>query len=387
MTTKNPTKRIRPLKLTSSSRTLAAKFYDDQLPNGEDAFIDAVKNTSSNERQILAVKHTKSVQKEHWHLIERLTDDSNNIYVNTALHDLGIYYRKGKDDSLIKKHGLETVGWFENYAAYLLHITDEAKADNKPEYKAEDIVSNLPLEEVKKIIAGYAPKKQRMTRKDYVGKAKQAGENLLDFDLFINSFPMEDITINLRKAMLTEYKDSAERQLKKQSNINRLNVYICCKSDDIGIFDKVMVIAKQALSEKKAVIYPGEATNIRFDTEAIICKGRQNACSTKRIIGISLKNDYRFWRGHYQIVVGSDNEIYVSGYSRKKLKTEYRNDYFICHIEDGKLIPDYGPEVNREDEKELTDMYIEFRDSFNEAFSKYKSDINDTVRIDIDALK
>lgn len=374
MATKDPTKRIRPLKLTSSSRTLAAKFYDDQLPSGEDAFIDAVKNSASNERQIIAIKHNKSESKEHWHLIERVTDDSNDIiYANTALHDLGIYYRKGTDDELIKNRGLETVGKFENYAAYLLHITEEAKAENKPEYNVEDIVSNLPLDEVKKIIAGCASKKHRMTKNDYIIKAHEAGEALVSFDDYIETIDSRDMTIALKKTLFKEYAYSADQKINNGIRIPRLCVVI--NIDESISADRVEYSAKKALE--------GKSWETKHNNTAYVYSDA--VVSTKNIEFYSgdtvkrSKNEkqmsYSIWAGHYYIYICQRNIRFI-----EKDGLFAPADMIICSLKDGKLFMEASPDIEEDIIEEIEAKYCEFRDEFNKAYDGFDAADVKTVR-------
>lgn len=373
MAKQNPTIRIRPLKLTSSSRTLASKFYDDQLPGGEDAFINAVKNSASSERQIIAIKHNKSKNKEHWHLIERIMDDSDNIYVNTALHDLGIYYRKDTDDELIKNRGLETVGRFENYAAYLLHITEEAKAENKPEYTVEDMVSNLPIDEIKKIIAGCASKKHRMTKNDYIQLAHEAGEALVSFEDFINGIDSKDMTATLRKTLFKEFAYSADNKIKKGIRIPRLPVAIII--DESISRDRVVYSAQKALAGKKWETLFNNASYIYSD--AIVSTNYNEF-----YCGYSVKRNkneeemsYSIWAGHYYIAVIQMERRYMGRYGQYN-----PSGMIVCSIKDDKLFLEKSPDIEEDIIEEVEAKYCEFRDGFNEAYEGFQASDVKTVK-------
>lgn len=85
----------------------------------------------------------------------RCTDRKKRIRVKQILECLGIKYRPGLDDELWANHGVETVGDFAGYATYLTHETETAIKEGKELYRMDELVSNLTIEEIKKIRDGY----------------------------------------------------------------------------------------------------------------------------------------------------------------------------------------------------------------------------------------
>ena len=54
-----------------SCSTMAVKCYEEQLTSGEEGLITAIKAISADDINIVAIKHDKSFEKAHWHILLR----------------------------------------------------------------------------------------------------------------------------------------------------------------------------------------------------------------------------------------------------------------------------------------------------------------------------
>ena len=90
------------------------------------------------------------MEKPHYHIIMRVTG-RNAISISAWLRMVGVEYRKELDDALWDNRGVEGTRNFANAAMYLTHETDQAIRDGKTRYEMTELVSNLTLEEIKKV--------------------------------------------------------------------------------------------------------------------------------------------------------------------------------------------------------------------------------------------
>ena len=84
----------------------------------------------------------------------RLVDRKDRIRIKTVLKALGIEFRQGIDDNLLREHGCETVQNFSSYSLYLTHETEDAILDGKALYDLSEVVSILQNPNLSKIREG-----------------------------------------------------------------------------------------------------------------------------------------------------------------------------------------------------------------------------------------
>ena len=145
-------------------RTLSIKCYDEQLMGTWEEASERIRNIDSQMYQVIAIRHDRdydhndiweaSAEKPHYHIIMRVTG-RNAISISAWLRMVGIEYRKELDDALWDNRGVEGTRNFASAAMYLTHETDQAIRDGKTRYELSELVSNLTLEEIKKVREGY----------------------------------------------------------------------------------------------------------------------------------------------------------------------------------------------------------------------------------------
>lgn len=179
--------------------SLAKNALKDRIKNFVDRF-NALKSPIDKHKrhwQLEAICHDKdyianpddmflpAYVKPHFHLI--LRDANNNRFmVKTILDALHLHFTKD-DSDLFYEQGCSTVHDFNAYSMYLTHETTQAIADGKELYDLSEVMTNMDMAELKDIRAGYArlQAKSKLTEEDwnqladYVAKL---GDNMNDFE-------------------------------------------------------------------------------------------------------------------------------------------------------------------------------------------------------------
>lgn len=404
-------------------RTLSIKCYDEQLVGTWEEASERIRNIDSQMYQVIAIRHDRdydhndiweaSVEKPHYHIIMRITG-RNAISISAWLHMVGVEYRKELDDALWDNRGVEGTRNFASAAMYLTHETDQAIRDGKTRYEMTELVSNLTLEEIKKVREGYirvanASRKvdmQEMSELDHM--AYKAGYDLQDYNDWYKALPFE---IRRNAAMKTVEKSfylGVQDRAKERQDLNRLCVFIQGAPNTGKTY-----AAGEALKGMKVLRVGGGGTgkfdNLSPSTEAILIDD-DTAPNLLNMTDNYMCQTYRrssgnpYWCGKYYIVTSNltfrewlDNSgIHVCTYSvvSGEKETEHykamQSRFYICHIEnqDGKnrLICD-SPSTrgSYEAQMERKENFKAFREKFNATMAEYQpksirvdySDLND----------
>ncbi len=375
-------KDIKPLIQSQTSRNMAAKFYTEQLPNGEDELINAVKTTSSSDRWLVAIKHTNTKDKPHWHFMD-LSKERAGFNVGGELHRYGIYFRPGTDYALMKNRGLETLGSFDSYLGYVLHTDEKSQNLNKEPYTLDDIVSNLPKEELQKILDGRPTKMKKLSSTEKIETAWKAGYEANGFYTVANIVGVSGLSPLVEKKLRNAYEAGAVRRMKEHLMVNRLCVEIQTnRSGDKGVSDEKVISAVQAALKGLELSVCRDGDDIVFDstTDGIIILAQECPASYTREYIVSIGTDIHksnktsLWTGRYLIYL-----------NRHKTGHESKNS-FVCQIKNKKLICISAPSLTG-DERSATigEMYKEFRDKFNESYNKKSNDMK-AHSLDLDYL-
>lgn len=234
-------KATKVLSVHAKVNTLALKFYDEQLPYGERAFIDAIHKTDKGFAQVMAIKHYRdnvtngiwaiAAVKPHWHVIVRFVDSKRRKRVSDILKELGVVFRRGVDDELWLNHGVETIGNFAGYAMYLTHETEDAIRDAKELYDTAEIVSNLTPEEIKEVRNGYirVGSKHKLGHDDLVALDAQAyalGYELKSFDEWYNEQPFVVRSHAKVRVIRESYERGVDARIEAHDEILRTCIFV-----------------------------------------------------------------------------------------------------------------------------------------------------------------
>ena len=375
--------KIIPLKKNSSCATMAVKCYEEQfVKNGEQGLINCIKSISSDDIQIVAIKHDKS-KKTHWHIVMKKTNRDSKMRVVSTLKKVNIVFREGIDDKLWESRGVETAGDFSAYVTYLLHQTSTATAGGKQPYDKADFITNLSPVEVDAILAGYTVRRLKIKADDYLDVARNAGYNLEDINQFIASLNIKNMSVSFENQIQKAYQSGAKKRASEHSKISRLFIYI--KTSNTMNNDTLLYIAERALADKRTRIIRGyEELNVQPYTEAVVSEVRDVPYKGFIYQGVKeLTTDYVSCLKSKN-VWGGDIFVAVCEPHRKLYREEM---FFVCEVKGGKLICTKTPTVEMSDDAEsLKKRYIEFRDAFTNALQVYKKDKKKQVVLDVDDL-
>lgn len=375
---------IRRLQLKSVTATLAIKCYEEQLPNGSATLMDSVKNTDKNEFQIIAINHSRSSEKDHWHIIVRAVDNKKRFQVESMLKRLSIYFREGQDDVLLAERGVETVGDFTSYATYLLHQTVEAKRDGKASYDIADIVSNLSDDEIKQILGGYSITKRAIRKNEIeilIDRAREAARSRINFYEFIDSLNITGLTEKQENDLRKAYAAGIRRLIEENYIVNRLNIRIVCNNNR-EMKNLVMDAACEALAGKRVIKATRQIKyNIDASTDAIVtcATGFFDSADDKvflwndGIVEIPKKNT------SFAGVWAGDILVYIEPMDKRSRNgdtlTKRSGKFFGLEMDDEGITEISHPEAYYDDEEfdELQKRFKVFSDSFEDIFKIKKS--------------
>lgn len=404
------------LHIYSQVRTLSLKFYDEQIPNGEDEFIENIKAIDSNEYQVLAIKHDRDIVKNnddpfevsctkpHWHLYLRVLSKTNKPRIYQLLSMLGIVYREDLDKKLWNNKGVETCRDFTTCAVYGLHKTAQAQEDGKFEYDIEDYVSNLTIGEIEQVMQGYKRLECEVTRpttktlEELANRAEKLGYELKSFDEWWDNLPFNLQSHSKMKIIEKRYMRGIEKRINDKDNnkVNRLCVFIkgegnkgktyaameALKNEDAlvvggggsGKYDKLQVTNNAIIVDDDVV------TNLLNMTDNYFCQAYRRNSNNPTWCGeyfvVTSNKSFEEWVeecGLQTTKYNSKMQRWEETDSFKALKTRF----YICEVvwcENGYNIL-YCHEPSKrgsyEDQEKRYIKYDKFRDIYNASLKSY----------------
>jgi hypothetical protein len=403
----------------ASTYSAAFKFYNEQLPQGESALIQAIQKSDKRKVQILAIKHYRdtvtdgiwavAAVKPHWHVIVRMTNRKDRMTVCTILKDLHIKYRKGVDDELWMNHGVETTGNFPGYAMYLTHETKDAIRDAKERYDVSEIISNLTPEEVEQIRDGYirVSEKRKLTQDELVALDKEAydmGYSMKNFDSWYNDQPFVVRSNAKMKVIKESYDRGVKARVDEHQEINRLCIFIQGDPNTGKTY-----AAKKALDGKRILPVGGGGTGkfdlLRPDHDAIVvdddvCPNLLNMTDNYICRAYKRNSNNPAWAGCYFVV--TSNLSFGEWLERCGIHTRERDDFgmvhcsspmtahfkamktrfFICRLkadENGVnhlALTSPSSRGSSQDQLERLNKFLEFKHKFDDTIASYVANSN-----------
>lgn len=397
---------------------VAFKFYDEQLPWGEQAFIDAIRNSDRRIAQVLAIKHYRdtvtdgiwavSIVKPHWHTIVRMTSRNRSMRVGTILDALRIRYRQGVDDRLWQEHGVETIGDFAGYAVYLTHETEEAIRDAKERYEVSEFISNLSIEEIEQVRAGYTrvSEKRKLSQDELVALDKEAfdmGYAMKNFDCWYNEQPFVVRSNAKMKVIKESYDRGVKVRVDEHQEINRLCVFIQGDTNTGKTY-----AAKKALEGKRVLSVGGGGTGkfdlLRADHEAIVidddvCPNLLNMTDNYICRAYKRNSNNPVWSGRYFVVTSNltfEEWLGASGIGTKDFyggpSTHYKamlSRFFVCRLKadangvNHLALISPSTRGSADEQIKRADMFMDFKRKFDATISGYSPRSN---KVDFSAI-
>ena len=310
------------LGLRSTVATLAIKCYIEQLPHGEDYTYNQIRTAPKDQYQIIAYVHNRDVvtdgiwkcptEKAHLHIIIRALG-KRRPHISTLLDALGVYFRPNMDESLWINGGIETVRNYGAYALYLRHETPEAIADGKAQYDLTEAISNLTIDEIREIEAGYVRVSANKLRPEELIDVDQAAYNLgytmQDFDNWYNGLSFAVRSSAKMRTIRESYERGITAYIDAHKEIVRLCIYIqgppnCGKT----------YAAQAALGGRKTLTIrgggSGKLDHLRPTTDAILidddtCPNLLNLADNYPCRAYRRNSNNPVWAGHYLVVTSN----------------------------------------------------------------------------------
>lgn len=403
-------KRKNSIGINSKVYSLALKFYLEQLPNGEQYFIQQIKLSDKSYVQIIAIKHDRDTVtdgiweeanvKPHWHVIIRLVDKKSRVRVGTLLKDLGIEFRRGLDDKLWEGHGVETVGNFAGYTMYLTHETEEAIRDGKELYAVSELVSNLSEDEIEQVRQGYikVSAKRKLTEEERISLDKEAfnlGYSMGNFDDWYNQQPFNVRADAKMKVIRESYDRGVATCITENSHIVRLCVFIQGQPNTGKTY-----AAERALDGKRVFKIGGGGTGkldkLRPDHEAIIvdddiCPNLLNMTDNEICYAYKRNKNNPPWAGKYFVVTSNlcfGEWVEMCGIKMRDTlgrvtahNSAMISRFFVCRLEEENGInhlaltcPSKRGSV--EEQQERLSEFIRFKEKFDSVIATYQPKMN-----------
>lgn len=352
------------LSIESRTSTLAAKFYPEQLENGDEAlFFDRVRSLDSSLYYAMVIKHDEdevtdgvwavAKEKPHYHLIIKSLDSHKVFRVKGMLANLGIVFRPDLDTILLEHRALETVGNFSAAAMYLTHDTPKARLENKYPYDVKRIVSNLTPDKVQQIRDGYTRTydHKRLTPDELAeldAYAFELGKRLGDSDAWYNDLTFWARSNPRMRTIRESYSRGVEERLKNDNYILRCCIYI----RGAGNTGKTYTSEKAMKEMGRSVLSVGGGGSGKFDNlrashgcilvDDDICPNLLNMADNKICHAYRRNKNNPVWAGDYLIITSNlDFEEYCErcGLKVKDNKGNYTSQFlalktrfFFCEM-------------------------------------------------------
>lgn len=398
----------------SKVRTLALKFYAEQLAFGFDFFKKRLMEFDTKQYQIMGIIHNKdevtdgiwaiATEKPHIHVIFRCVDRKKSIRVKQILGALGVKFRRGLDDELWLNRGVETVGNFAAYANYLTHETQEAIDDNKHIYDVSEIFSNLDEDGVKQVREGYTRIVKddiRVTTSDLIAldeKAYELGLSVGNFDEWYNALPFILRANAKMKTIKERYTAGVAERVKNKIEVVRTCIFIQGAPNTGKTYASEMAIpSKDILTVRGGG--SGKFDSLRPDHGGIlidddVCPNLLNMTDNYTCYTYRRQSNNSVWSGDYFVVTSNKsfeewledcnlniyNHYSPSGRKQGGYNAHYyamKSRFFICSVDEKDGINQLKLESPStrgtvEEQKQRVDKFVKFRNKFNETIKTYQ---------------
>ncbi len=409
------------LSLDNKVHSLAIKIYEEQLKYGWTYVCNEIHATDPKDFQVIAIQHDldvyaedncfwrPAIEKPHIHIIFRCMDRKKRIRVRNVLDALGIVFRPGLDDDLWKNHGVETVGNFPGYAAYLTHETEDAIRDGKTRYPLDELVSNLTIEEIKEVRQGYLRVSQntKMTTAAWVELDQQAyniGREFGDFDAWYGELPFVARSGARIKTIRESYDRGVREAVNEDPKVLRTCIFI-----QGGPNRGKTYAAKAALELPGRLVLTvegggtGKFDKLRAYTQAILvsddtCPNLLNMADDYKCQAYRRGSNNPYWTGAYFVVTSNLSfpewldSCGIKIYKKKRTpygmvddEKQYSDHYnamesrfFVCHLVDAEgnspqrlVLDSPATRGTFEEQKERLERFLKFKLKFNATIAEY----------------
>lgn len=384
-----------------------ANFKNRIIQSSAEYFIMSMlhdKDTMKSKDNLEKIIH----KKDHFHIsVWRLND--NAFRIRTITDMLKIMFDPTKDYDLWQEHGVETFkkSHRPNIAMYFTHETAQSELDGKFPYQLDELMTNQPMDKVKKIRDKYSSyeKHVRLTDAQWDQASEEAyklGYDAGNFDKWAD----EHFTARQRsssifnKDVIKHYANGLNNRLSKDDFQIRASILIW-GNQNVG---KTYTTSKTlvALGENiyKASTGSGKYDGLTADKTAMTFDDRgvkdTLAVLDDKIVALYRRNNgFAPWAGHYAVVTTNflpwtwmgktmhlpynnqekfqEDMHYIDKSDQLRYKA-IRSRLYICHIENGYLVCDSVQERGADIEstrREHDKLFLKFAEKFDEILQDY----------------
>lgn len=375
----------------SDVRKLFLTIYEENVPDLR-AFWDAIKNFDKNVAQIFMIAHEGDYcendffdpkeEKKHFHVLIRFVN-GNHRRVETILNSLFIVFRPEDKGRLEKGEALLIPS---DFYAMLFYLTHESSSCEKKwhKYNVEDIVSNLSLEEIKKVREGYvSPSLGKVSKKEMADLDKvcfQWGYDLKNFEDLYDSLSYEvRKDSGMRVCKESYYRGVERRILDNQKNhvlINRMNIYI------FGGSNKGKTYACEEYFRGDSYLEvdgggTGKFDKLKCSHNTIIinddvCPNLMNMSDNKVCPAYKRMKDNPYWCGKNLIISGNLTfEEFIADFSDKH-KEALRNRFFVIYVADDKKCYVLNVAKKCVNDVEMKERFLSFLNAVQKSIMEYE---------------
>lgn len=349
-----------------------------------------------------------SIEKPHIHIIGRFVIDPNNDNRNKKrlrwiLKMLGITYRKGVDEWLVRKHAVETCRDFCEYSVYLYHDTEDAIRDGKTPYDPNEVISNLSDEELQQIRDGYSrivASGKRVSPRDLEAlddAAYRLGQELGDLEAFLGSQPFKIRSHSKLRTIRESYYRGVTDRINDPSRNS--TVRLCVYIQGLPNTGKTYA-AIQALKGLRTLQIgaggTGKFDRLQASTQALLIDDSEVdgllQISDNYFCALYRRNsDNPWWCGRYVIVTSNkDFDAWLTSCDVFGAQVDaVKSRFYICKMNnDGTLT--LVSESTRGVPKEVNErreLFAEFRNKFEGSTRAYYESKNNAEETAVDILK
>lgn len=327
--------------------------------------------------------------KPHFHVIIR-DSNGNRFFVETVLKALGLNYQKD-DSKLFYEHGCTTVANFNAYSMYLTHETVQAQKDGKELYDLSEVMTNMSLDELKDVRAGYSrlQAKSKLTESDWNDLADyvaKLGDEMKDFEAWAKkSLSFVQRTSKKFKDLQVLYNQHLLDAVEKSPDLIRCCILISGRQNDGKSYT-----ARHALQKMGETVYNARSSTGKYDglssrATAMIFDDRKmtdalNVTDNRATVLHSrgTGND-RPWLGKYVVITTnlqpdaffSGQVMYASQISAIKSRF-YTTSLMYDGSGRGRLVLlEPSTRGTKEDIAKRNQLYTDFADHFNDLIKDY----------------
>ncbi len=409
-------KNLGGLTMDSKVPDLAIKIYEEQLPDGLEAFFERVRSVDKSDYWVFSIVHDRDLVgdeifepacvKRHIHIdvVKQGKDQDGRAdrrKVSTILNMLGIVFRPDKDAEIWANHGVERISDLGASVAYLTHETPDCEKKGKELYARAEIVSNLDSDEVDQVRDGYkrlTKSKHKATVDEQIKLAQvaynagYAGDK--SWREFVATLPFLLQKGSVYNLYRERYQLGVDDRMKERSEVLRLCVFIKGEANQGKTY-----AAKHAFDGRGFNIVEigdggktGKFDNITEDVDVLVIDDAivhdVLGMADNKVCRVYRRNGFNpYWCGEYFIVTSNlsfEDWAKYCGVTDRTMDAA-KSRFFICDIvEQGdgqKFLHCPLDCASRRGKKEQVerrrDMFYSFRDKFEEIINQYRPDNDD----------